>query len=287
MYISNTKNIETYTRIVEPLLLKKEACNNLSLGILYRFLEKKEKADEATPFLGLIKDNEGTLIYSFLQTPPHNLILADIDSIDSTIIEEIAQYLFKQGLVLPGVLGPTEYVEAFTSKWQSLSQSKAAVHMRQLIYQLDHVNSINYPSGQLVKASPDDKELIKNWLVLFGEEANEVIPPEHAYKLAERFVNNGSVYLWRVNGVSVSMVNQSRTTRNGTTINGVYTPDTFKRKGYATAAVAKLSEKLLDSGHQFCALYTDLDNPTSNNIYKKIGYQVVGDSTVFHFELIK
>jgi hypothetical protein len=31
----------------------------------------------------------------------------------------------------------------------------------------------------------------------------------------------------------------------------------------------------LDSGKKFCTLYTDLDNPTSNSIYQKIGYKPV------------
>ena len=37
------------------------------------------------------------------------------------------------------------------------------------------------------------------------------------------------------------------------------------------------SQLMLDSGRQFCALFTDLANPTSNSIYQKMGYQAVCD----------
>jgi predicted GNAT family acetyltransferase len=41
---------------------------------------------------------------------------------------------------------------------------------------------------------------------------------------------------------------------------------------------------MLDSGKEFCALFTDLDFPTSNSIYQKIGYRVVGDFLEYAFD---
>ena len=76
----------------------------------------------------------------------------------------------------------------------------------------------------------------------------------------------------------------TRPTRNGVSVGGVYTPPELRRKGYATACVAALSALLLDRGHSFCVLYTDLANPTSNSIYQKIGYRPVTDSAVHRFE---
>ena len=47
-----------------------------------------------------------------------------------------------------------------------------------------------------------------------------------------------------------------------------------------TAAVSQL---LLEQGHRFCFLYTDLANPTSNSIYSRIGYEPVCDSRELAF----
>jgi predicted GNAT family acetyltransferase len=41
----------------------------------------------------------------------------------------------------------------------------------------------------------------------------------------------------------------------------------------------------LAAGRQFCFLYTDLANPTSNKIYADIGYEPVCDAIDFGFEL--
>jgi predicted GNAT family acetyltransferase len=63
----------------------------------------------------------------------------------------------------------------------------------------------------------------------------------------------------------------------------VYTPPEYRRRGYASASVAALSQSLLNQGHQFCFLFTDLANPTANHIYQDIGYQPVGDWHQYSF----
>jgi predicted GNAT family acetyltransferase len=57
----------------------------------------------------------------------------------------------------------------------------------------------------------------------------------------------------------------------------VYTPPRFRNRGYASMAVATLSQRLLEAGYDFCTLFTDLANPTSNHIYQAIGYRRVCD----------
>ena len=53
----------------------------------------------------------------------------------------------------------------------------------------------------------------------------------------------------------------------------VYTPQPLRRRGYASAVVAELSQRELDAGQSWCSLFTDADNPTSNHIYTEIGYE--------------
>ena len=74
----------------------------------------------------------------------------------------------------------------------------------------------------------------------------------------------------------VCMAAYARPTANGIAINGVFTPAEHRCRGYASALVGAVSQMSLDSGKKFCTLCTDLDNPTSNSIYQKIGYKSVG-----------
>ncbi|MFN6462352.1 MAG: GNAT family N-acetyltransferase [Nostoc sp. DedVER02] len=54
-------------------------------------------------------------------------------------------------------------------------------------------------------------------------------------------------------------------------LNLAYTPPEYRRKGYATACVAALSQKQLDQGCRHCFLIADLANLTANHIYQAIG----------------
>jgi hypothetical protein len=55
-------------------------------------------------------------------------------------------------------------------------------------------------------------------------------------------------------------------------------------RGYASALVAELTRRLLEGGRDYCFLYTDLANPTSNRIYQQVGYERVCDSAEYAFK---
>ena len=57
----------------------------------------------------------------------------------------------------------------------------------------------------------------------------------------------------------------------------VYTPPVLRGNGYASAVVARLSQRELDAGQRWCSLFTDAANPTSNHIYAEIGYELKSD----------
>ncbi|WP_186575915.1 GNAT family N-acetyltransferase [Aquibacillus kalidii] len=267
-----------YLRLIEPLLLKKEACNNLPLGLLNRIVTEKTDAN-----LWLVT-NQGEVVYAFMQTPPHNVILPDVDGIDTQIVDQVVEFLFDQKVAVPGVLGRDSLAKHFAESWAKKVNVNFELEMEQLIYQLDQVNPYKQLSGKLEKAEHKHASLIKQWLIAFGEQALEPLSTEEASNMSQRFIKKESVYLWVEQGEPVSMVNQSRKSKSGASINAVFTPDQHKRKGYATAAVAALSQKLLDEGNKFCTLYTDLSNPTSNSIYQKIGYNMVGSSCMYIFK---
>ncbi|WP_222426903.1 GNAT family N-acetyltransferase [Hyella patelloides] len=123
-----------------------------------------------------------------------------------------------------------------------------------------------------------------SWIKTFAEEAlGENEPEQHYQENCDRRLSQNSLYIWQ-NDVPVSMAGVSGATPNGIRINAVYTPPEYRRKGYAKSCVATLSKSLLDKGFKYCFLFTDLANPTSNRIYKKIGYEPVCDFSDYWFE---
>ncbi|MFZ0369577.1 MAG: GNAT family N-acetyltransferase [Halobacillus sp.] len=279
MKIIQEQNVEAFTSSIQDLLLQREAENNLPLGILKRLQESSSNEDSL-----LIKiEEEGRPIFMTIRTPPHLWILPSIPSITSSHIKSLARYLFENQFEVPGILGEGEAVQHFIDEWVNITGENPIIHMRQGIYRLNELQPIHMNEGELIEAKESDFELVKKWLTRFGEETNEGTIKERTAEIAEEMIRTRRMHLWIVNGEAVSMVARARVTPHGATINAVFTPDEFKRRGYATQAVWTLTKKLLDQGYQFCSLYTDLDNHSSNSIYKKIGYEWIGNSFVYHF----
>lgn len=278
MKVQFAKSVEAYVDFVEKKLLEKEACNNLILGIL----ERLKQNNEGAYYLGWVeKDKE--LLFPFMQTAPNNWVLPDlVQFVGEEVIRAAVKQIWDQGMEVPGVIGPKQYATIFAKEWQDITGNQPVVHMQEWIYQLDAVNQVQQ-HGELVFAQEKDLSLLIHWLQQFGEEAGVKITEKQAEAIARRNINQHSAFLWQVGKHYVSMANRSRTTKNGATINAVFTPDQHKEKGYATSLVAALSQQLLDSGYQFCSLYTDTSNPISNHVYQKIGYYKVGSAIVYSF----
>jgi predicted GNAT family acetyltransferase len=102
-------------------------------------------------------------------------------------------------------------------------------------------------------------------------------------KKAGGAVDGGSVYLWE-DSRPVSMAAHMRDTSDSAFIGMVYTPPHLRGKGYATACVAALSQRLLEDGYPSCALYADCANPHSNKIYRALGYEHISVSDQFRID---
>ena len=60
-------------------------------------------------------------------------------------------------------------------------------------------------------------------------------------------------------------------------IGPVYTPPEHRCHGYAAAVTAAATSAAHAAGAREVVLFTDVDNPTSNAVYARIGYVPVAD----------
>jgi predicted GNAT family acetyltransferase len=134
-------------------------------------------------------------------------------------------------------------------------------------------------------AGPGDRPLVLDWFRAFAEEAIGESPDDEsvAHAADHRLeAEDAGVALWE-DGRAVSLASFGNPTPNGIRIGPVYTPPEYRRRGYASALVAELSERLL-AERRFCFLFTDLANPTANKIYEQIGYRRVCEAAEIVFE---
>ena len=73
----------------------------------------------------------------------------------------------------------------------------------------------------------------------------------------------------------------SGSTDNGIRISSVFTPSHLRGRGYASSAVARLSNDLLDQGKRFVVLITRNED-YSERIYHRLGFKKIGKRVCFN-----
>ncbi|MFF3732043.1 GNAT family N-acetyltransferase [Streptomyces sp. NPDC002476] len=96
-------------------------------------------------------------------------------------------------------------------------------------------------------------------------------------RLADERTASGGLTLWEDGGVPVSMAGVSPRIAGMVRIAAVCTPPEHGRRGYASAVTARASRAARKAGAAEVLLFTDLANPTSNGVYRRIGYRPVSD----------
>jgi hypothetical protein len=160
--------------------------------------------------------------------------------------------------------------------------------MEERIYRLTHVTPPRRAAnGRARRATSDDRDLLTALVVAFHEEALPIEGGDRARRaIADWDPETGrQFWIWEDDdGRPVSLVGAGSPTPRGIRIGPVYTPPEHRGRGYASTLTAFVSQRALDAGRQFCFLYTDLANPTSNRIYQAIGYEPVIDALMVRFE---
>ncbi len=251
---------------VEPYLLQNEAENNLTLGVAALSLPT-----DSDNLWASVSDGE-QVVGTVFDTPPYKTV---VTAAKDDVIDLLATGVHRIGRVSTGVLGPSKSALRFAEKWSLLAGLKFNPGMEQRIYRLARVIPPASTSGALRSARPDEGPLLGSWIEAFSEETGG-LRTQPGLEVVQSGLEEGQMFVWD-NGGPVSMAMCGRQTRNGATISAVYTPGNERARGYASACVAELSQRLLDEGREFCCLYADRANRTSNDIYLSIGYEPVCD----------
>lgn len=250
-----------------PWLMENEAENNLVLGIAAQL----QSAPQPDAFLATLEHDDEVVGCAF-RTPPFKL---GVTRMPAGAAKALAAHVVTLGEPASAVLGPEAVASVVASEIAQHQGKTAQQGMWQRIYQLRAVKRpVQLPPGKLRLAQPADFGLLSAWLEAFAEETNH--GPGDVRSYTQSHITNKTVFLWDDDGPKTSVL-WSGITPNGVRIGFVYTPPADRGRGYASAAVAEASQRALDNGYEFCCLYTDLSNPTSNNIYQKIGYEPIAD----------
>lgn len=283
MEVHRSPSVEGFLSEVGDFLSLREAEHSLLFGICSGLARDGLELENGAPYMVHVED-KGRIVAAAVRTPPHGLVLSLVD--EPTALELIAADAKSVYGRLPGVLGPKEAVPWFALVWEKLSGQKGRLLRHERIFQCDSVVSPPQVPGCMREAQEDESNLLVEWTVAFQADALRE-EPEHALKAESAVAHrvrdpSGGFCVWDDDSV-VSMAGYGGRTPRGIRIAPVYTPPHRRRRGYASALVAELTQQLLDGGRSYCFLFTDLSNPISNRIYGRVGYRAVSDVDEYAF----
>ena len=286
-------HFKTYTDVNEfydatyDLLMCHEAQNLIPLGNIILGKEGKDKSgwrDPANWYMATVSDSDGVQLVAIM-TPPHNITLyAKDNKIDESAVSCLIDNI--EDVPVPGVMARKDMALHFAESFCTAKGLTFETKMEQRIYELTEVNPEIPYMGTMRLVEESDMYFLPYWLEAFysAEEYGKTTMniPQDAEVYQHRIAQK-KIYVLEEQGKPVSIAGITREMQSVCGVAHVYTPPYFRRKGYATSCVARLSQIILDRGFTKCVLYTDLANPTSNSIYQKIGYRPICDSGMLKF----
>jgi len=276
MRLRSHEDVTAFLAVAEPLLAADEARHNLMHAICSTLVESPGVYPES--YFWTVEDD--VPLAALLRTPPFNFAVAR--PVRPEAIVFAAERLRAEGVEAPGVTGAVPEAEWFARAWMD----EPRLRMAQGIYAAREIRVPDVP-GAMRLAALDDRDLIVDWIRAFQDEAlPDETPDFDVVAAVERRLRSetAGTALWDVDGRAVSMCGFGGRTPTGIRIGPVYTPPELRGRGYGSAVTAVASKRLLDGDRDFCFLYTDMSNPTSNRIYMNIGYEFVCDSADYAFD---
>jgi GNAT superfamily N-acetyltransferase len=264
MELIKPSTLTEFRRLIEPFVIAHEAEHGLIYGIA------GTTAPPADAYCAVVVDH-GVVVAAAVRTIVKLALSREHSPGAMAMIARDA--IHDPGL--RALLGPAASLRAFADaserRWRSVHGST--------IYDCRSVAISQLASGDRRVAAKPDRALLARWVEEFVAEAlPNAGAPANGEVAADRYIANGTMHLWIVDGAPVACAAALGPTPNAIRIGGVYTPPENRRHGYATALVADLTRDQLDRGRAFVYLYADRTNETSNSIYQKIGYNRVAES---------
>jgi GNAT superfamily N-acetyltransferase len=216
--------------------------------------------------------------FAFQSPPTYSAAIAPTS--EPAVLDVLATALVRDAPDLPGVTAEAATAAGLAGRFTELRSVGAVPVEAQRLYRLDRVEMPAPVNGARRVATAGDREVLVPWARAFHHDTGS--GPGDPTVTLERRLDEGRVHVWddgepRAMALATSPV--ARVTRVGL----VYTPPELRRRGYAAALVAALSAHVLAAEADTCVLYTQLQNATSNGVYRRIGYVAVSEIVAYRF----
>ena len=153
---------------------------------------------------------------------------------------------------------------------------------RLLLYLLDSLRAPPRPAGRARRAGPADFDLVLRWMRTFYEESLGQSCDLTA--MVRTRIDAGLLWLWEDDiGKVVCLAGSNVPVAGVARIAPFYTPPDHRGRGYGAAALAACTADAVRRGVGGVVLFSYMNYPTSNAIFKRTGYRLIGERVIATF----
>ncbi|MFJ6837309.1 GNAT family N-acetyltransferase [Streptomyces sp. NPDC091209] len=199
----------------------------------------------------------------------------------------LAAHLAGLGHLPSGVLADHDTATAFADAWQRHTGAAPVPFWRTHLYRLGTLTPVQpCPQGRGRVTGDEDHEHVVRWCREFcaavGEQSSIDLIDAGSWA-DSRFGDRHFTFWEGPDGAPVSMAAATSMVGGMVRVDPVYTPAHLRGRGYAGAVTVEVSRAALAAGATDVVLFTDPANPTSNALYRRIGYVHLADFTGYTF----
>jgi len=269
--VQTTGDAATVLDVAGHFLERDPVRHNLILTLLHARVASPE------PGRYWVVDVDGAVAGVVFQSPLH--FMATITPMDLGAVAAVVETIVEQGAMLPGVNGVAGTAARFAGQWTEQTKSAAIPVEGQRIYEVEDVVAASPTAGAVRPAEKADRSILVEWFRAFQQEAGGGLGDVE--RTVDSRLRAGQLWIWDDDG-AVSLAGITDPVSGVARIGPVYTPPDRRSRGYASALVSAVTLGARTRGYR-CILYTDLANPTSNSIYRAIGYRAVDEVLRYEF----
>lgn len=271
MELHSSDDVEEYAEAVTSFLAGERCRRNLLLTIIESVRAGVYRQTPAPAFWWAI--NGGHVAGAASWTPPFGAAVSDLGpDVAEPLAGAMRDRAAARGIAMPGVIGPAGAARDVAAAWSRLTGDRVAEEKLEILHRLDALVEPPSPPGAWRRAGGGDVALVAAWLVAFAIDAGVRVAPDPA-EMAARLVASDRCLLWDDGGETMSMACHAPPAASVVRIGPVYTPDGHRGRGYARRLTYEIVREVTALGADAVVLYTDAANPTSNSIYRQVGFR--------------
>ena len=252
----------------EPWLAAVEIDENLVYAAA-RLLASDDHPFHEPYYLAVLRVN-GAVAGCALRPPPDQL---EISALPAGCAGALVPTVSKLYPDLKAVAAPAHTALEFARAWTDAHRGNWQTRHRWRLHAVRTVDSPRPARGSFRPADATDWPLLEEWAPRYGRELNSTVDVTAFFA---RMLRLGTLYVWDDDGAK-SVVAVSGNTPRGARLSAVYTPDEFRKHGYASNAVAEATRRALMNGKDFCVVYADMSALAPLRLYRALGFQPLRD----------